>query len=185
MPESLKTTLRALFFERYAQFRRHLHKRLGSEDMANDALHETYLRVENITVQGAIRFPAAYLFRIALNIAEDMRKSDSRFLSVSEIEDLYELVDELADPLRTLEARTELDALESALAELPRRRRAIIIASRVDEIAHSEIARRFGISTRTVEKELRAGLDHCCQRLGRDFIQRFGPGAGKQSKQYE
>lgn len=189
MPESLKATLRALFLERYAQFRKHLHNRLGSEDLANDALHETYLRVENITVQGVIKFPAAYLFRIALNIAEDRRQSDSRLLNIAEIEELYELADQLADdrsdPLRTLEARAKLDALEGALAELPRRRRAIVMAARVDEITHRDIALRFGISTRTVEKELRAGLEHCCARLGRDFIQRFGPGAGKPSRPYE
>jgi RNA polymerase sigma factor (sigma-70 family) len=181
MPESLKTTLRALFLNSYAHLRKRLHARLGSEDLANDALHETYLRVENIAVQGVIKFPVAYLFRIALNIAEDRRKSDSRLLSACEVEDLYEFADELAGPARTVEARTELDALECALAELPRRRRAIIIASRVDEIPHRDIALRFGVSTRTVEKELRAGLEHCCARLGRDFIQRFGPGARKPS----
>jgi len=181
MPESLTASLRALFFERYAQFRKHLNIRLGSEDLANDALHETYLRVENISDQGSIKFPAAYLFRIALNIAEDRRKSEARYLSVPEIEGLYEMADELADPLRTVEARTELGALESALAELSHRQREIILAARVEELPHREIAARFRISTRTVEKELRAGLEHCCQRLGRDFIQRFGPGAGKSS----
>eukprot|EP01035_Chromulina_nebulosa_P043540 gene43540-58960_t len=61
-------------------------------------------------------------------------------------------------------------------------RRAIVLAARVDEMPHKDIAARYGVSARTVEKELRAGLEHCCERLGRDFIQRFGPGAGKQSK---
>ena len=49
MPELLKTTLRKLFLERYGQFRRHLQRRLGSEDLANDALHETYLRAVSYT----------------------------------------------------------------------------------------------------------------------------------------
>jgi RNA polymerase sigma factor (sigma-70 family) len=185
MPEALKASLRALFLTRYAQFRKHLHMRLGSEDLANDALHETYLRVENMNPPSAIKYPSAYLYRIALNIAEDQRKSSARMLSVPEIEGLYELADELADPGRALEAKNEIEALERALAELPKRRRLIVIAARVDEMPHREIAARFGISVRTVEKELRAGLEHCCERLGRDFIQRFGPGAGKQSKQYE
>ncbi|WP_169805114.1 sigma factor-like helix-turn-helix DNA-binding protein, partial [Variovorax boronicumulans] len=61
------------------------------------------------------------------------------------------------------------------------RRRAIVLAARVDEMPHKDIAARYGVSARTVEKELRAGLEHCCERLGRDFIQRFGLGAGKQS----
>ena len=153
--------------------------RLGSEDLANDALHETYLRVENMTIPGFIKYPSAYLLRIAFNAAEDQRKSNARLLSVPEVESLYEMADELADPARIIEARTELDALEQALAELPWRRRQIIIAARVDEMPHRDIALRFGVSPRTVEKELRIGLEHCCERLGRDFIQRFGPGAGK------
>ncbi|MFS2052696.1 RNA polymerase sigma factor [Variovorax sp. CT11-76] len=136
MPDRFKAALRTLFLARYAQFRKHLHMRLGSEDLANDALQETFLRVENSTVRSEVRYPSAYLFRIALNVAEDQRKSNARLLSV-------------------------------------------------DEMPHKDIATRYGVSVRTVEKELRAGLEHCCERLGRDFIQRFGPGAGKQSKQDE
>lgn len=185
MGESIKATLRALFLARYAQFRRHLHLRLGSEDLANDALHEAYLRVESSTIRGAIRYPSAYLFRIALNVAEDQRKRSARLLSTEEVDALHELVDEVADPLRSAEARGELEALERALAELPRRRRAIVLAARLDEMPHKDIAARYGVSARTVEKELRAGLEHCCERLGRDFIQRFGPGAGKTSKRHD
>ena len=136
MSESIKASLRALFLARYAQFRKHLHHRLGSEDLANDALQEAYLRVENSTVRSAVRYPSAYLFRIALNVAEDQRKSNARLLSVGEVEALYDMADEAADPARGAEARNELEALERALAELPRRRRAIVLAARVDEMPH-------------------------------------------------
>ena len=182
MPDRFKAALRTLFLARYAQFRKHLHMRLGSEDLANDALQETFLRVENSTVRSEVRYPSAYLFRIALNVAEDQRKSNARLLSVGEVEALYDMADEMADPARGAEARDQIAALERALAELPRRRKAIVLAARVDEMPHKDIATRYGVSVRTVEKELRAGLEHCCERLGRDFVQRFGPGAGKPSK---
>ncbi|GGB95621.1 ECF sigma factor VreI [Oxalicibacterium flavum] len=181
MSESLKNVLRELLLQKYSYFKRHLHMRLGSEDLANDVLQETYLKVESMSAPSAIEYPSAYLYRMALNIAEDQRKTHARLLSVAEIEDLYEMVDELAGPERAHEAKAELAALERALAELPKRRRAIVMAARVDDLPHQKIAERFGISVRTVEKELRAGLEHCCARLGRDFVQRFGPGAGKQS----
>jgi RNA polymerase sigma-70 factor (ECF subfamily) len=179
MPESLKNALQSLFVARYDQFRKHLRLRLGSDDLAGDALHETYLRVEKMTSEGAVKYPSAYLFRIALNVAEDQRRSNARILGAAEIDELYELADELSDPARMAEGRDQLHALEAALAELPWRRRSIVIAARVEEMPHAEIARRFNVSPRTVEKELRAGLEHCCQRLGREFIQRFGPIAGK------
>ena len=185
MPELLKAALRNLFLERYGQLRRHLQRRLGSEDLANDALHETYLRVEKMKVVEAITYPSAYLMRIALNVAEDQRRDQARLVSTAEVEELYDMADELADPARTFSARAELEQLEQALLELPKRRRAIVIAARVDQLPHRDLAARFGISERTVEKELRAGLEHCCARLDRDFIQRFGPGAGKTSTQHD
>jgi RNA polymerase sigma factor (sigma-70 family) len=185
MPESIKAMLRTLFFERYPQLRKHLSLRLGSQDLADDALHETYLRVESINATGTIKFPLAYLFRIAHNVAEDQRKSNARLLSEQEVDDLYEYADELADPARTISAVSELDALKRALDELPPRRREIVLAARVEELPHAQIAARFGISPRTVEKELRAGLEHCCARLDRRFIQRFGPGAGKPSIEHD
>ena len=183
MAELLRDTLRALFLTQYHQFRKQLRLRLGSEDLANDALHETYLRLEGMREPGSVAYPSAYLFRIALNAAEDQRKSGARLITTGEVDSLYDIADEMADPVRTVEARAELEALDRAMAELPPRRRAMLLAARVEELPHQDIARRFNVSARTVEKELRAALEHCCDRLGRDFIQRFGPGAGKQSKQ--
>lgn len=185
MDGTLKTSLRAVFLARYGQLRQYLQRRLGSEELAHDALHETYLRVEGLGDGAAVKHPSAYLYRIALNVADDQRTRHARVLSASEVQDLYEFADELADPVRTVESQSELDALERALAELSPRRRAIVIAARVKDQPHRDIAACFGISARTVEKELRAGLEHCCERLGRDFLQRFGPGAGKPSKHHE
>lgn len=181
----LKNALRNLFVTRYSQFKRYLHMRLGSEELADDVLHETYLRVENMQTPGVIKYPSAYLYRMALNVAEDQRKVGARTLSMTDVEALYEMADELADPQKIIEGRSEMDALTRAMQELPKRRRAILVAARVDELPHREIAAIFGVSVRTVEKELRAGLEHCCERLGRDFIQRFGPGAGRKQGQQD
>ena len=117
-------------------------------------LAKTWLRVESMPDAAPVEYPAAYLFKIAVNVAEDQRRGSARLLSMEELEELYELADE-AGPVREVEGR-QLAALEAALAELPRRRQAIVIAARVDEVPHREIAERFGISVRTVEKELRA-----------------------------
>tara|TARA_R100001369_G_scaffold86321_1_gene120697 strand:+ start:96 stop:560 length:465 start_codon:yes stop_codon:yes gene_type:complete len=152
---------------------------LGCEDLVNDALHEAFLKIEGMGEVGAVKFPAAYLFRMILNVAEDQRKSKERLLSVAEIEGLYQVADELADPARIATGRADVRALEDVLAELPARRRAMLIAARIEELPHREIALRFGISQRAVEKELRAALEYCCTRLDRAYIQRFGPGASK------
>ncbi len=179
MSDSSQSSLRALFLERYHEFRRRLQYRLGSQDLADDALHEAFLRVEGMGEVAAVKYPVAYLFRIALNVAEDQRKGGERLLSVAEVDDLYQVADELADPARIATGRADVRLLEDVLAELPVRRRAILIAARVEELPQREIALRFGISQRAVEKELRAALEHCCKRMDKKYVQRFGPGAGK------
>ncbi|MDQ0081361.1 hypothetical protein J2W35_001700 [Variovorax boronicumulans] len=108
-----------------------------------------------------------YLLRIASNVAEDRRISSGRLLDFVEVEELPHFADESQGPARLSEARSEVQALERALEELPRRRREIFIASRVDETPHKDIALRHGVSVRIVEREVKAALVHCAGRLGR------------------
>ena len=173
--------LRGLLTSRYVDFRNRLRRRFGSDDVADDVLHETWLRVNRMSDPGPVASPMAYLLRIASNVAEDRRIANGRLLDFVEVEELLHFADDSRDPARVSEARSEVQALERALEELPRRRREIFLASRVDETPHKDIALRYGVSVRIVERVVMAALVHCAGRLGRDVIQRFGPGAGKKS----
>jgi RNA polymerase sigma factor (sigma-70 family) len=170
-----------LFLTSYDDFKSRLRRRLGSEDVANDVLHETYLRVNRMEDTQNVAQPGAYLYRMALNVAADRRQADARLLTGSEIDEMLHMSDEALDPERVVGGQKEVQSLLDALYELPPRRRKIFIAARLEEAPHLEISQRFGISTRMVEKELKAALTHCAERLERKVIQRFGPGAGKQS----
>ncbi|CAH0148178.1 sigma-70 family RNA polymerase sigma factor [Pseudomonas brassicacearum] len=181
MKDSGRSPLVKLFLTSYEDFRVRLRRRLGSEELANDVLHETYLRVDRMVDTQGIAQPNAYLYRMALNIAADRRQADARLLTGDEIEELLQVSDEALDPARVVGGQKELQTLLKALYELPARRRRIFIAARLEEAPHLEISQRFGISTRMVEKEIKAALGHCAQRLERKVIQRFGPGAGKPS----
>jgi RNA polymerase sigma factor (sigma-70 family) len=181
MKETGRSPMVKLFLTSYEDFKVRLRRRLGSEELANDVLHETYLRVDRMVDTQDIAQPNAYLYRMALNIAADRRQSDARLLTGSEIEELLQVSDEAQDPARVVGGQKELQVLLKALYELPARRRRIFIAARLEEAPHLEISQRFGISTRMVEKEIKAALGHCALRLDRKVIQRFGPGAGKPS----
>ncbi|BBP59034.1 sigma-70 family RNA polymerase sigma factor [Pseudomonas sp. Lb2C1-1] len=181
MKDSGRSPLVKLFLTSYEDFKVRLRRRLGSEELANDVLHETYLRVDRMVDTQEIAQPNAYLYRMALNIAADRRQADARLLTGDEIEELLQVSDEALDPARVVGGQKELQTLLKALYELPARRRRIFIAARLEEAPHLEISQRFGISTRMVEKEIKAALGHCAQRLERKVIQRFGPGAGKPS----
>ncbi|SCW69892.1 RNA polymerase sigma-70 factor, ECF subfamily [Pseudomonas sp. NFIX10] len=181
MKDTGRSPLVKLFLTSYEDFRVRLRRRLGSEELANDVLHETYLRVDRMVDPPDIAQPSAYLYRMALNIAADRRQADARLLTGDEIEELLQVSDEALDPARVVGGQKELQTLLKALYELPARRRRIFIAARLEEAPHLEISQRFGISTRMVEKEIKAALGHCALRLERKVIQRFGPGAGKPS----
>ncbi|CAN7473808.1 RNA polymerase sigma factor [Pseudomonas solani] len=174
-------TMLRLFLASYEEFRTRLRRRLGSDDLANDVLHETYLRLDRMDEPEGVQKPGAYLYRMALNVAADRRAQDARLLTGEEVEDLLHLAEEHLDPAVIVGGQIEIRALVTALAELTPRRRQILIAARMEEVPHLEISRRFGISTRMVEKELKAALGYCAARLERKVVQRFGPGAGKQS----
>ncbi len=181
MKEIGRSPLVKLFLTSYEDFKVRLRRRLGSEELANDVLHETYLRVDRMVDTQEIAQPNAYLYRMALNIAADRRQADARLLTGDEVEELLQVSDEAQDPARVVGGQKELQILLKALYELPARRRRIFIAARLEEAPHLEISQRFGISTRMVEKEVKAALGHCALRLERKVIQRFGPGAGKPS----
>lgn len=167
--------LRALLTSSYADLKHRLSRRLGSLDAAGEVLHETYLRLERFDGAVPIANPGAYLLRMALNIASDHRLEESRLITPMELQELWNLADDAADPETIAAARQEIAVFNAALSELPPRSRAILIAARVEELPHQEIAARFGISERMVQYELRRALEHCAARVGRKVVRRFGP----------
>lgn len=158
-----------------------LARRLGSQDAAGDVLQEAYLRLQRMGDLGAVERPRAYLFRIALNIAADHRRSEHRRLARSETELLLRLEDDELDPERIAEGRSSVRLLTQALEELPARRRAIFIATRLQGRPYAEIAADFGISTRLLEREVKLALDHCRDRLEIKLSQKYGSGRSETS----
>lgn len=173
MANSHQLPLRQYLLEGYSEMRRRLARRLGSDDLASEVLHETYLRLGQSNAAEPTH-PIAYIFRTALNIASDRRRAESRRLDYSEVELLYHFADASTDGEQVAEARSELAALARAFETLTPRQRAIVIAVRVDGTPHAELAQRFGISLRMVDKELRKALEHCAKELERNLTTRFG-----------
>ena len=168
------SSLRQFLVTGYADLRRRLTRRLGSEDLAGEVLHEAYLRLDRAGDSAVIDRPGDYIFRVALNIATDEKRSSQRRLTFSEVESLYHFSDATLDAEREMEARSELAALERAFLALTPRQRAIMIAVRIDGTPHAELARRFRISERMIDKELRYALEYCADQLERNLITRFG-----------
>lgn len=167
--------LRQLLVGEYAELKRHLTRRLGSEEMAGEVLQETYLHLERPALIGTVSNPKRYLLTIATNIARMSFRRDRRWTSLSELDAALGFVDEAPDPLRSLEARQEVAALKIGFDELTPRRRHILIASRLEGRKLRDIAAELGLSQRAVEKELKIALMLCGRKIKRDIVQRFGP----------
>jgi RNA polymerase sigma factor (sigma-70 family) len=170
MSEDVLPLLRSFLIERYEQIKRSLTIKLGNVDLASDALHETWLRLQRSGgIDGPIRSPQAYLLRMSVNVAIDILRSQSQLLST---EDVQSVMDELPDPTpspaQAAEDRSQMKALNEILMHMAPRRREILLLVRLEGWAQQDVAKKLNISLRTVEYELKAAQDHCAMRLGRN-----------------
>lgn len=178
MTETTWTLLRKVLAERYDDLRRQLVRRLGSEDLAHETLHETWIHLHRENDGEAIANPSGYLMRTAFHIASDRKRKASRRARRLEIRAVLELADDSPSAVEWVEGQQDITALELALDELTPRRRTILLASRLEGTPLREIAEQLGISQRMVEIELKQALEHCAGRLDRKVTRRFGPRPG-------
>jgi RNA polymerase sigma factor (sigma-70 family) len=165
MSESSRSQLKRLLVSRYTYLVKRLERGTGSKDGATEALHETWLRLESANVASPVANADAYILGMASHVAIDQHRSEKRHRHEEDVDALLELPDELADPERIVAARRKVEALKSVLRGLSPRRRAILLAARVDGQLNREIAERYGISLRLVESELSAAMKYCLERM--------------------
>lgn len=165
MTEASWLALQQRLLMRYEMFKKRLTRQLGSADLASDALQDTWLRLERGGDLTQVQSPDNYLYTMAVNLAHDHRRLESRRLTTTEVETLLEIPDEAPDAARTVEARSDLDTLVAIIAELPVRQQAILVAARVEGLSRRDIADRFGVSVRFVQRELQEAQDFCAGRL--------------------
>ena len=166
VPRSGNAALRGVLLDGYDDFVRKLTVRTRCSERARDALQDAFLRIETGPDIAEVAKPAAYVMRIATNIAIDRRRSERRRLSADEVDALLDIPDDAPTPADEVASRSDLAAFSRALAELPERRRAILEASLGGE-ARRSIAARFSVSERTIDFELKRALDHARSVLSR------------------
>lgn len=136
-----------------------LSARFGAQ-AAEDLCQEAYLRAAQ-SKSGWTVSPRAWLLRIALNVAfEERRRARVR------------CPDALAgDPLEScppLPCPPEQDAqllLKQIVLDLPPKLQDVFVLSRFEGLTTEEIARRCGVSTKTVEWRMTKALAICAARL--------------------
>ncbi|MEN7529580.1 RNA polymerase sigma factor [Cupriavidus sp. DL-D2] len=167
MSETIRSGLRDLLTQRYDDLKRRLTWRLGSAELASDALHDTWVHLEDRNdANGPVASPAAYLMRMATNLALDRLQRDRRFMSAEELDTLMlDIADPAPGPAQTVAARSDVQALADVIDKMPPRRRAIFLAVRVEELSNQEAAVRFGVSARLIGLELKRAHEYCVAHM--------------------
>lgn len=144
-----------------------LRRRLRVAADAADVAQETYIRMLQYEGSKEIQSPASLLFRIAINVANDLGRNDQarRAALQCPIEEV-DLESEWPSAEREIAARQELEALYKAIAELPPKCQQVFLLSRVRRMTYPEIARHCGISVKMVEKHISHALQVCLRKVG-------------------
>ncbi|MBV2164586.1 MAG: sigma-70 family RNA polymerase sigma factor [Comamonas sp.] len=166
---SFTRTLLSGFDRAYVDLLRVAARSTGSRDEAGDLVHDTWLRLAE-HAQAAVgdegagagaaspapRDATAYLAVMAQNLALDAhrrRQRQGRYLDAEAVREQL-APSHAPDVADAVMYRQALAVLESALAALPERCRAVFVAHRVHGEKQSEIAARLGVSLNTVERDL-------------------------------
>lgn len=145
---------------------RFLHRNWRNHDEVVDLRQEIYVRVYEAAAGRRPDSPKSFLFATARHLLADRirRQRIVSITAVGDLEQLNVLTDEL-EPGRWLGGRDALERLARALDRLPDRCRQVVWLRRVEDLPQKEIARRLGISEKTVEKHIAKG----CRMMANHF----------------
>lgn len=146
--------LTAVFLARRGMLIRLFTARLGSLEEAEDLLQEMWLKIDGLS-DYPVAEPAAFLYRVAANLATDRRIAASkRAARDTAWNELGPSADDVPDAERILIAKDEWRILEAALNDMPERMATALRLSRIEGRQQRAIAEELGISVSGVEKLL-------------------------------
>ncbi len=119
----------------------------GDLHVAEEVTAETFARAW--AGRGRIRLGTvkSYLIAIARNLCRDAGRERRNV----RLPDDYDPTDGAADQERTTRSRQELEAVLTALQQLPEQDRAVLLMAAIDGMTHQSIGEAFGLSAAAVK----------------------------------
>lgn len=143
---------------------------VGSRVQAEDVVQEAWLRLDGASDRQSVSDPLRYLYRIVRNLALDTLRR-ARFEQRLMGQDIAAIAESLPDeqpaPDAVLIASAELEAMLSALRELPDRTRIAFEMHRLGGYKLKEIAAHLGISVSLAHALVAEAIAHCSERRSR------------------
>jgi RNA polymerase sigma factor (sigma-70 family) len=142
-----------------------LRRRLRVGEDARDVAQEAYIRLMQYEGSKDVKSPESLLFRIAINIANDMGRADKvRHVADHCDIDGLDFDSGIASPEREVSASQQLDLLYDTIEQLPPRCRQVFLLSRFHNMTYAQIAEHCGISVKMVEKHISRALAICAAK---------------------
>jgi RNA polymerase sigma factor (sigma-70 family) len=144
-----------------------LRGRLRIPEDASDVAQEAYVRMMQYEGSREIGSPSALLYRIAINVANDLGRSElvRHAADHCTIDDL-DIESGSATPEREVAAAQDLGRLRETITRLPPKCRQVFLLSRSEGMTYPQIARHCSISVKMVEKHISYALAVCMAEVG-------------------
>jgi RNA polymerase sigma-70 factor (family 1) len=148
---------RMLFDQYHHKLGAYIYKLVKSEELAQEVVHDVFLKIwTNRASLGEINHFQAYLFVIsknhALNCLKKLAAEKSLMTSLDEWN--YEIQSD-----ETIEEGDRYQLMDQAIDRLPKQQKTVYLLSRHERLQYAEIARRLGISQKTVKKYLQISTE--------------------------
>ncbi len=140
-------------------------RRALSPEAAEDCVQDVFVRLARVA-ESEVENSEAYLFKVARHVLIDRarRASVRREGQHDPIAD-FQLISPEGSPSRILEGREALEQAAKALGELPERTRNIFLLNRLDGLTYTQLAARYAVNVKVIEREMGKALSHLRQRL--------------------
>ena len=143
---------------------------LKNHEDSKEIVQEAFVRIwekrEEIDSSKSFK---SFLFTISYNLVVDQLRrilKDNKYRNF-----LVEYFESESFELQTnIDYDTIKTKIQSAVQELPEKRKQIYSLSREAGLTHKEIAAKLGVSVKTVENQINLSLKHIKLRLGKDII---------------
>ena len=134
----------------------------------DDVIQESYAILAALKSVDHIDNPRAYLFQTAKSLLlRDLRRA--KIVSIEAVDDLESLgaVSDEASPEKQVSDRHEMRRLAALIETLPRRCQEVFRLRKIDGESQKAIARRLGLSEKTVEKHVAKAVHRLMDAMGR------------------
>ncbi len=149
------------FYAKYRKVvRQYFLKRVHNHAEADDLTQDLLLRVTQRMQREDIDNPEAFLFTAAANLLRDRGRHQQivdRYLAEAPA---HAENFEALSPERVVVSKQSLEQLLRALKELDPRARDVFILHRLEGMKYADIARLFGLSVSSIEKDIMKALVH-------------------------